>query len=166
MPDLITHASIGFIVARHFFKGHKPLFILSSMAPDIDILVGITYLTTTQPFDIKHEEAEAILTAFHPSFSASFFFLPLFVLLLILTFRLIKKNMVPSKFKQSYILVTAAILVHLGLDLLMTGNRPFWPLSFEAGLGVIPYTSFGATVTVIVALLLLFLDLLFYRQQT
>ena len=166
MPDPITHFSISYIVARHFFKDHKRLFIGSALIPDIDGLVGIGYIMLTKSRDLTRAQFAEIFSAFHPSVPASLFFLPFFTLLVLLGFRAFRRSWVPPDFRSAYLLVISAILVHLGLDMLMTGNKPFWPLQIEAGLGVIPYTTTAAITTVCIAVTLLGLDLFWFRKKT
>ena len=167
MPDPVTHLSAGFIFARHFFKEHKILFLCSCMIPDIDGLVGIIYIYFALPSGPPESEIKRVFELFHPSLPASFLFLPFLVILVIYTFKLINKKLVPSNFIEAYVLVLTAILLHLGLDLLMTGNRPFWPLPFEAGLGIIPYSTWGVLIPMLTGLSLVSIDLIFtkFRQK-
>jgi membrane-bound metal-dependent hydrolase YbcI (DUF457 family) len=166
MPDPLTHASISYIAARHLFPRHKKLFVCSALMPDIDGLVGIIYIISTKSDDLSKGEITEIFSAFHPSIPASLLFLPFLTLAVVLLFRLARPSWVPTGLKSAYLLVLSAISVHLGLDMLMTGNKPFWPLPFEAGLGVIPYTAAGGIITVCIALGLLVLDLVWFRKKS
>jgi membrane-bound metal-dependent hydrolase YbcI (DUF457 family) len=163
MPDPVTHLSLGFVIARHFFKDHKPLFLCSCMAPDIDGLIGLVYLFFVVPANTPTIEMKRIFETFHPSLPASLFFLPVFVWLLIIVFRTLNRKWVPAAFSRAYLLVLTAVSLHLGLDLLMTGNRPFWPLSIEAGLGVIPYSHWGVVVPMTIGLALVAIDWVFFK---
>lgn len=165
MPDPLTHASIGFIVSRHFFPRHKRMYVCSALIPDIDGLVGIIYIISTKSGNLSRNEFAEIFSAFHPSIPASLFFLPIFALAVVLLFRMVRRKWVPREFNRAYLLAISAISVHLSLDMLMTGNKPFWPLKIEAGLGVIPYTSTGATITVCIALGLLVLELSIFQRK-
>lgn len=165
MPDPVTHLSVGYVVARHLFRKHKPLFLFSTMAPDIDGFVGLVYIMIVYPMDTPRAELKAVFEIFHPSLPASLFFLPLFGLIILAIALRIRPTSVPVQRSNAFLLVVTAILVHLGLDMLMTGNRPFWPLKIEAGLPVIPYTSLGSLLTVSIALLILFLDLVIFRKR-
>ncbi len=165
MPGPVTHLSIAAVVGRHAFRGYLPLVLFSTMAPDIDGLAAFVYILFTNPFHTTMEEGQRIFTAFHPSFSSSLLVLPFFAIVFYLLFRLIKPRWTPERFWHGYFIVLAAMLVHIGLDLLMTGNRPFWPFPLEAGLGVIPYTTAGSVVPPFVAALLLALDILVFKRQ-
>ena len=165
MPDPITHLSLGFFVARRFFRDHKILFLCSCMVPDIDGLVGLLYIFFFLPDGTSREEMGRVFELFHPSLPASLFFLPVFVLFVIWAFRLINKKIVPVSFKKAYLLVLTAISLHLGLDLMMTGNRPFWPLSIEAGLGIIPYSIWGQLVPMGLGIVLVVTDLVWEKMR-
>ncbi len=159
MPDPVTHLSFGFFVARRFFREYKILFLCSCMVPDIDGLVGLIYIFLFLPDDTPRDEIGRVFELFHPSLPASLFFLPVFVVLVIWAFRLVNRNLVPVSFKKAYLLVFTAISFHLCLDMMMTGNRPFWPLSIEAGLGIIPYSRWGLFVPMGLGVLLVASDL-------
>lgn len=133
------------------------------MAPDIDGLVALIYMFFALPADTPAAELKRIFELFHPSLPGSVFFLPIFVLLLLGFFRVINRKWVPAHFGKAYGLVLTGILLHLGLDLLMTGNRPFWPLSFEAGLGIIPYSHWGVLVPMALGLALVTIDLILFK---
>ncbi|MBU2509846.1 metal-dependent hydrolase [bacterium] len=165
MPDPITHLSIGYIVARHCYKDNKTLFLCSTIIPDIDGLTGLVYIFLVLPSGSSPDEMARVFQLFHPSLTASLFFLPVFAYIILLAFRLVNRKLVPQATAKAYRLILVAILIHLGLDMLMTGNRPFWPLAFEAGLPVIPYSIWGTIVPMIVALTLLAGDLLFLRSD-
>lgn len=166
MPDPITHLTIGFVAARHFFNDYKILFLCACMVPDIDGLFGLLYIFFFLPEGAPGERMAEVFEAFHPSLPASLFFLPFFAAIVVFLFRWVKPGWVPVSFKRAYLLVLTAILLHLGLDMLMTGNRPFWPLSFEAGLGIIPYSIWGVFVPMVVGVSLVILDWVFSRWQT
>ena len=159
MPDPVTHLSLGYIVARHLFRKNKVFFLCATMIPDIDgLLFTGSYETGKRLFKETFER-------FHPSLPASLFFLPFFALLVVYIFKLINRKLVPEPTSRAYILVLTAILLHLGLDMLMTGNRPFWPLFLEAGLGIIPYSIWGVVIPMLTGLILLGIDLLLFRVR-
>jgi len=70
---------------------------------------------------------------------------------MLMFFRLVKPSMVPAEWKKGYLIVLAGVVLHLGLDLLQTGNRPFWPLSIEAGIDILPYSARGRGITLAIA---------------
>lgn len=164
MPEPVTHLSIAAVIGRHSVSRYMPLFLLSTLTPDIDGLLAFIYIFMTNPWGTTMAEGARIYTLFHPSFSSSLFFVPVFALVVLGGFRLYKPEWTPESFWKGYLIVLSAILVHLGLDMLMTGNRPFWPLPMEAGLGIIPYTRLGAILPPVTGLLILGLDLLIFRS--
>jgi membrane-bound metal-dependent hydrolase YbcI (DUF457 family) len=164
MPEPVTHLTVTAVIGRHSVREYLPLFLLSTLTPDIDGLLAFIYIFMTNPWNTTWAEGARIYTLFHPSFSASLFFVPFFALVVLGGFRLYKPDWTPTSFRKGYLIVLSAILIHLGLDMLMTGNRPFWPLPLEAGLGIIPYTRLGAILPPVIGLTLLTLDLLIFRK--
>lgn len=165
MPDPFTHLSIGYIVARHCYRENKTLFLVSSIVPDIDGLVGLIYIFLFLPSGIPSDEFIRVFEVFHPSLTASLFFLPFFVLIILAVSRLVDTKLAPQSTLKAYWMVFLAVTIHLGLDMMMTGNRPFWPLAFEAGFNVIPYTTIGKVVPMTLALVLLIGDLILFRSD-
>jgi hypothetical protein len=55
-------------------------------------------------------------------------------------------------------LFSIAILIHLLLDLMQTGNMPFWPLQFKAGLNMLPYDIPGRVATIPLSALIFLID--------
>ena len=97
---------------------------------------------------------------FHPSLSAAIWFIPIYSALLAWGFRRIDKKAATAKFSRIYGVVLAGAL-HIGLDLLQTGNRPLWPLEITFGLDVLPYSAAGRGWTMIVAIGMLIVDSVF-----
>lgn len=163
MPDPITHSCISYVVARHAVSRHQLLFVLSGLSPDIDVAAGALYclLIGPQPESILDLAEKSLI--FHPSLTASLFFAPVLALLLVGFFRLVIKNHLPHSFQWTYGIVLCGICLHLALDLLQTGNLPFWPLKIEAGIGVIGYTSKAQGTAIMAAAGILVLDLVISR---
>lgn len=162
MPDPVTHLSVGFVVARHCCRDYKVLFLCSSILPDIDGLIGLIYIFLFLPSGMTSTEIVDVFEAFHPTFSASLLFLPFFVGLILVAFRRLTPGLVPVSGRLAYALILLAILLHLGLDMLMTGNRPFWPFPMEAGLSVIPYSIWGQVIPAVAGITLVVCDLLLF----
>jgi membrane-bound metal-dependent hydrolase YbcI (DUF457 family) len=163
MPDPVTHLCIAYMVARHFFKENKLLFLLATLSPDIDCLIGAVYILLTGPLPKTFTELVHRSLIFHPSLTGSFLFLPFFALAVLLFLSFIKRDIVPKSMKKGYVIVLAAILLHLGMDLLQTGNKPLWPLELEAGLDILPYSIEGRIITISCAVGLLFADRLLFK---
>jgi len=159
MPEPITHACISYVVARHCCRQHKPLFVWSGLSPDIDVAIGGLYILIRGPLPGSIFEFAERSLIFHPTLSSSLFFLPFFPLLMLLFFRFVKPAMVPSDLRKGYLIVLAGVLLHLGLDMLQTGNRPFWPLALDAGFDILPYSAKGRGITLAIALGLLLVDI-------
>ncbi len=163
MPDPISHSCISYVVARHALPRHKLLFVLSGLSPDIDVPVGALYclLTGPPPESLLDFARQSLI--FHPSLTASLFFAPVLALLLVGFFRLVIKNHLPDSFQRTYGIILCGIGLHLALDLLQTGNLPFWPLKIEAGIGVIGYTARAQGAALMAAAGILLLDLAIIR---
>ncbi len=166
MPDPVTHLSVGFVVARHCCRENKAFFLCCSIIPDIDGLIGLLYMFFFLPSGMPSSEIKAVFESFHPSFSASFLFLPFFAGLILVISRRTVPGWMPPSMKKSYALILLAILVHLTLDMLMTGNRPFWPLPLEAGLSVIPYSNWGIFVPMVTGISLVVADLILFPDKS
>ena len=166
MPDPVTHLCIGYIVARHFFKDNKLLFLLSTLSPDADVLFGAAYTLLTCPFPTTLTEFINRSLVFHPSLTSSFLFLPFYALIVLLLLSFIKRDIAPDDVKKGYVIVFVAILLHLGLDLLQMGNMPLWPFGPEVGFGILPYSIEGRLITMGCAAGLLFADMLLFRKLT
>jgi len=163
MPGVTTHCCISYIIARHFCRNNKVLLVLSGLSPDIDILIGGIYIIITGPFPSSAVEFAQRSLIFHPTLTASLFFVPFFSLLMLIFFISISRKTVPLDIKKGYGIVLTGVLIHLGLDMLQTGNKPFWPIEFEAGLNIIPYSVSGRGVTTLIAVGLLILDVLLFN---
>lgn len=165
MPDPISHLCIGYVFSFHFFRKYRTVFLLATIAPDIDGLIGLIYIYFNRSSIQTYERGIEIFNQFHPSLPTSLFFLPVFPIVLYFLFRIIKKSSVPKNFLHAYILFFSAVLLHICLDLLMTGNKPFWPFPLEAGLEIIPYTVYGSIFTPVIALLILTLNQLVFQYK-
>jgi len=164
MPGAITHCCISYIIARHFCRNNKALLVLSGLSPDIDILIGGIYIIITGPFPVSAAEFARRSLIFHPTLTASLFFVPLFSLLMLMFFIFIGRKIVPLDIKKGYGIVLAGVLIHVGLDMLQTGNKPFWPMEIEAGLNILPYSASGRGMTVLIAVGLLMLDVWLFNS--
>ena len=164
MPGAITHCCISYVIARHFCRNHKTLLVLSGLSPDIDILAGSIYILTAGPLPGTAAEFARRSLIFHPTFTASLFFVPFFSLIMLMFFLFISRKMVPMDVKKGYGIVLAGVLLHVGLDMLQTGNRPFWPMKIEAGLKLIPYSVSGRILTTLIAVGLLALDVWLFNS--
>ncbi len=158
MPDPITHVSASFIFARHWFRKQKLLFILAALSPDIDVVVGGAFILLTGPLPTSLGDFANKSMIFHPSLSSAIWFIPIYSVLLAWGFRRIDKKAATAKFSSIYAVVLAGALLHIGLDLLQTGNRPLWPLEMTFGLDVFPYSPAGRVWTMIVAIGMLIVD--------
>lgn len=143
MPDPVTHTCLSLVLARHLFREHKGLFVLAGMSPDLDVAIGGVYLLLTRPLPSSIYDFTQESLIFHPSLTAAIWFLPIYAILLSWVFRRFNQRAQTAAFRQIYTIVLCGMLFHIGLDLLQTGNRPFWPLAWEAGLGILPYTTAG-----------------------
>ena len=160
MPDPITHLCLSYIIARHFFKNDKALFILSGISPDIDVAVGGFYILLTGPWPKSFYEFTQHSLVFHPTVTSSFIFIPFFALLLLCCFYIIRRSMVEVNVKKAYGIILGGICFHVFLDLLQTGNLPLWPFEFEAGFNILPYSAMGRGLTILGAIALVVFDLL------
>ena len=158
MPDPVTHISASFIFARHWFKKQKLLFVIAALSPDIDVVVGGAFILLAGPFPTSLGDFAQKSMIFHPSLSAAIWFLPIYSVILAWGFRRIDKKAATAKFSRIYAVVLAGALLHIGLDLLQTGNRPLWPLEMMFGLDVLPYSPAGRFWTMIVAISMLIVD--------
>ena len=158
MPDPITHVSVSFIFARHLFRDHRLLFVLAALSPDIDVAVGGIFILLTGPLPTSLGDFAAKSMIFHPSLSAAIWFIPIYSVLLAWGFRRIDQKAATAKFSRIYGVVLAGTFLHIGLDLLQTGNRPLWPLEMTFGLDVLPYSPAGRAWTMIVAIGMLIVD--------
>jgi len=158
MPDPITHASLSLLFARYCFKDQKFLFVLAGLSPDIDVFIGGLFILLTGPWPASLTEFFERSLILHPGLSAAIWFVPIYGLMLAWAFRRLTKTAAALDFSRIYLLVLVGMLLHLGLDLLQTGNRPLWPLEMTAGLNVLPYTPSGRLWTMVTAVGLLILD--------
>ena len=143
MPDPITHTCLSFVFARHCFREQKGVFVLAAMSPDLDVVFGGVYVLLTRPLPPSVSDFTQESLIFHPSLTAAIWFLPIYSLLLSWVFRRFNRRAQRLPFGKVYMTVIWAMLFHIGLDLMQTGNRPFWPMAWEAGLGILPYTTAG-----------------------
>ena len=168
MPDPLTHASVSLVIARHGFKDHKLLFVLAGLSPDIDVFIGGVYILIWGPWPASVPDFFHQSLIFHPGLSAAIWFMPVYCLILSWVFRKLGRRAAEKPFSRIYTLVVTGMLVHLGLDFLMTGNRPFWPLDVTAGFDVLPYSPVGQLFTMTAAAGLLIVDTLiaFLRSRS
>ena len=158
MPDPITHTSISFIIARHWFRDQKGFFVLTALSPDLDVVIGGIFILLTAPFPTSIVDFTQASLIFHPGLTAALWFVPFYSLLWSWGLRAINKTALAVNFSRIYTIATAGVLLHLALDLLQTGNRPFWPLELQAGLDLLPVSPLGRLLTIAGALALLILD--------
>lgn len=121
MPEPLTHACVSLVVARHWCRDHKALFVWSGLSPDIDVVFGGLYILLSGPLPKSVVDFAQKSLIFHPTLSASLFFLPLFPLIMLMFFRLVKPSMAPAEWRKGYWVVLAGVVLHLGLDMLQTG---------------------------------------------
>jgi hypothetical protein len=152
MPDPITHASASYIFARHWFKKHKFLFVIAALSPDIDVVFGGAYILLTEPWPGSLGDFANKSMIFHPSLSAAIWFIPIYSVLLAWGFRRVSKKAATTSFSRIYVVVLAGAYLHIGLDLLQTGNRLLWPLEMTFGLDILPYSPAGRIWTMIIAI--------------
>ena len=165
MPDPITHASVSLVIARHWFRDRKGLFVLAALSPDLDVAIGGIFILLAGPFPTSVVDFTRASLVFHPSLSAAVWFLPFYSLLMSWGFRGISPKGAEADFGRIYTVVLAGMLLHIGLDLTQTGNRPLWPLGMKAGLDILPISKAGRIWTVMGALVLLIMDsLVFFRS--
>ena len=164
MPDPITHTSLSIIFARHWFRDQKGLFVLAALSPDLDVVIGGIFILLTGPFPSSIADFTRASLIFHPGLTAALWFVPLHSLLWSWGFRAINKKAHEANFSRIYFIVTAGIFLHLGLDLLQTGNRPFWPLEVQAGFNLLPVSPLGRILTIAVAIALLVLDAMVFPE--
>lgn len=160
MPDPFTHASISYVIARHGFKDHKLLFVLAGLSPDIDVFIGGVYILLSGPWPASPADFFNRSLIFHPGLSAAIWFVPVYCLILSWVFRKYDRRAAEKPYSRIFTLVGAGMLLHLGLDLLQTGNRPLWPLDVTAGFDILPYSPAGRFVTMTAAVGLLIIDTL------
>ena len=139
MPDPITHTCLSVVLARHRFGEHKGLFVLAALSPDLDVVIGGVYILLTQPLPHSVSDFARASMIFHPSLTAAIWFLPIYGLLLSWVFRRFNRRAKKAAFQKIYTVVIWGMLFHIGLDLLQSGNRLLWPLSWEK----LPYTWDG-----------------------
>jgi len=164
MPEPITHACVSVVLARHFFGAQKWLFVLAAMAPDIDVVIGGLYVLLTRPLPESVGEFAHQSLIFHPSFTAAIWFIPLYSLLLSWVFRRFSHTARAEAFRRIFGNVICGMLFHLGLDLLQTGNRLMWPMAWETGFDILPYTTAGRVVPMVGAFGLLLVDVLLFDR--
>jgi len=133
------------------------------MSPDIDVAVGAAYVLIKGPIPSTLREFASQSLICHATAPASLLFLPFFSIAMYMCFRLAKRDMVPPQLKQGYLIVLLGILLHLMLDMMQTGNRPFWPLEVTAGFNILPYSANGRYLTMLGAMGILFIDLMIDR---
>jgi hypothetical protein len=166
MPDPITHTALSYLVARHRFKDQKLLFVLAGLSPDIDVFIGGIFILIAGPWPASLADFLDASLMFHPGLSAAIWFVPVYSLMLAWVFRKIGQKAAETNFRRIYTLVLMGMLLHLGLDFLQTGNRPFWPMDVRAGLDILPYSPAGRFWTLLAALgLLIFDGLMAYRRR-
>ena len=158
MPDSITHASASYIFARHWFKEHKLLFVIAALSPDIDVAFGGAYILLTGPLPSSIGDFANKSMIFHPSLSAAIWFIPIYSALLAWGFRQVSKKAATVRFSRIYVVVLTGALLHIGFDLLQTGNLPLWPLDITFGLDILPYSPPGRFWTMIIAITILIID--------
>ena len=71
MPDPITHASVSFVIARHWFADRKGLFVLAALSPDLDVAIGGIFILLAGPFPTSVVDFTRASLLFHPSLSAA-----------------------------------------------------------------------------------------------
>jgi hypothetical protein len=158
MPDPITHASASYLFARHWFKKYKLLFVIAALSPDIDMVFGAAYILITGPLPSSIGDFANKSMIFHPSLSAAIWFIPIYSASLAWGFRRISKKAATVRFSRIYVVVLTGALLHIGFDLLQTGNRPLWPLDMTFGLDILPYSPAGRFWTMIIAVGILIVD--------
>ena len=158
MPDPVTHTCLSFVFARHCFRRQKGVFVLAAMSPDLDVALGGLYVLLAQPLPRSVGDFARESLVFHPGLTAAVWFLPIYGLLLSWVFRRLNPRTQAAAFKQTYTAVICGMLFHVGLDLLQTGNRPFWPMAWEAGFDILPYTTAGFVWPLVGAVTLLIAD--------
>lgn len=167
MPDPITHTCLSYVVARHCFREQKGLFVLAALSPDIDVAVGGLYVLLTRPLPASVADFARDSLIFHPSFTAAIWFIPFYGLLLSWVFRRFNQAARGVVFARIYTIVISGMLLHVGLDLLQTGNRLLWPLAWETGFDILPYTTAGLILPMVGAIVLLIVDVVVsYRLKT
>jgi hypothetical protein len=158
MPDPITHISVSYIFARHWFRKHTLLFVIAALSPDIDVVVGGIFILLTGPLPKSLGEFANKSMIFHPTLSAAIWFIPIYCVLLAWGFRRFSKKAAIAGFRRTYIAALAGAFFHIGLDLLQSGNRPLWPLEMTLGLNILPYSLGGRVWTMIMAIGILIVD--------
>ena len=158
MPDPITHTCLSFVFARHCFRAHKGLFVLAAMSPDLDVAIGGLYVLLTRPLPASISDFTQQSLTFHPGLTAAIWFLPIYSLVLSWVFRRFNQRAGRAAFKRIYAVVISGMLFHIGLDLMQTGNRLFWPLAWEFGFDILPYTSAGVVWPLVFSITLLIAD--------
>ena len=158
MPDPITHISVSFVFARHFFNDHKRMFVLAALSPDIDVAVGGAFILLFRPMPTSLAEFAEKSMIFHPSLTATLWFIPIFAGLLSWGFRKIDQKAAKISFSRIYIVALVGMLFHIGLDMMQPGNRPLWPLDVTAGFDLLPISPVGRIWTMLGAISFLILD--------
>ena len=158
MPDPITHTCLSFVLARHCFREQKGLFVLAALSPDLDVALGGFYVLLTRPLPPSVSDFAQESLIFHPSLTAAIWFLPIYSLLLSWAFRRFNRRAQTVAFRQIYTAVIGGMLFHIGLDLMQTGNRLFWPMAWEFGFDILPYTTAGFVWPLVGSITLLIAD--------
>jgi len=158
MPDPITHTCLSFVFARHCFREQKGVFVLAAMSPDLDVALGGFYVLLTRPLPPSVSDFTQESLIFHPSLTAAIWFLPIYSLLLAWVFRRFNQRARTVAFRRIYTTVICGMLFHIGLDLMQTGNRLFWPMSWEVGFDILPYTTAGLVWPLVGSITLLIAD--------
>jgi membrane-bound metal-dependent hydrolase YbcI (DUF457 family) len=164
MPDPITHLTAGYLFSSAFFRSYIKLFLILSLFPDVDGIAALVYLMFIGSPDYTRADYIRIFEQFHPTFTHSLLFIPLLALLTALVlkrFKAFKKD----NFSKLSLIALLAFLVHFSVDMLQTGNKPFWPLETEMGLGLIPYGLTARIVTVSISLTLFAACFLFRKKK-
>lgn len=158
MPDPITHTCLSFVIARHYFSEHKGLFVLAALSPDLDVFIGGIYVLLTRPFPSSVSDFVRASMIFHPGLTAAIWFLPIYSLMLSWVFRKFNRRAQAADFRQIYCIVICGMIFHIGLDLMQTGNLLLWPLPWEAGVGILPYTTAGLVLPLAGSIVVLIVD--------
>lgn len=158
MPDPITHTCVSYVFARHCFRNQKGLFVLAALSPDLDVAIGGVYILLTRPLPSSLSDFAQESLIFHPGLTAAVWFLPIYSLLLSWMFRSFCRRARAVAFRQIYTTVICGMLFHIGLDLMQTGNRLFWPMGWEVGFDILPYTTAGRVFPLVGSIVLLITD--------
>ena len=112
---------------------------IAGLLPDIDILfylfVGISPIAAMKELKINN---------FHPSFTHSLLWIPIFLSLSFILLELEKRKKIREiKFSGIFFMITLGYTVHLLLDGILNGYIRILFFSQPIGMNLIPATSFG-----------------------